>query len=211
MGNKLLPGCITVLFLLSLSLTLSAGEKDDFGIWQSVLVGKSFSDRVSASMWFEHRSRNMASDLDCADIMPTVTFKATDWLGFEMSSEYVMCPDDLRQITLRPSVILSVKSGAVSLSLREMAYMEHNFGEHGCDWTLRTRVKASWKVPSSPFKPYASCEVFTAGHFKKSRNYLGTEWRFGRHSGLDLFYMYYIMAGKEWQRHVLGVGYFLDI
>lgn len=211
MKKSVIIFCLASFVIFLLPGRAAAGEKDDFGIWQSVLVKSSFSDRWSASMWFEHRSKNMARDLDCADIMPTVTFKAAPWLGLELASEYVVCQDNVKQITLRPSVIFTLKSGDLSLSLREMAYMEHYFGCQGCDWTLRSRLKASYSNPSSPFKPYASSEVFVSDHWEKTRHYLGTEWRFGKHSALDVFYMYYIMAGKEWQRHVLGLGYVLDI
>lgn len=44
--------------------------------------------------------------------------------------------------------------------------------------------------------------------WEKTRYYAGTTWSLGRHSTIDLFYLYYVLAGEpNRERHVLGLGY----
>ena len=72
---------------------------------------------------------------------------------------------------------------------------------------LRTRGKVAYAIAETPLKPYMSCELFTTRHWEKTRYYLGTTCALGKHSTLDLFYLYYTMANNPAQRHILGLGY----
>ncbi|MBQ3723533.1 MAG: DUF2490 domain-containing protein [Bacteroidales bacterium] len=79
-------------------------------------------------------------------------------------------------------------------------------------WALRTRGKVAYAIPETRFKPYVSCELFTTDKWEKTRYYLGTTCKLGEHSTLDLFYLYYVMAGvPNQERHVLGLGYAFKI
>ena len=55
---------------------------------------------------------------------------------------------------------------------------------------------------------FASCSQLLLA---QDRDDFGTSWSFGSHSTLDLFYLYYVMAGVSTQRHVPGLGYKFNI
>lgn len=203
---------LLICFMLLLSgFCLSAQEKDDFGIWQNITVTGKIAPKWSIGICAEHRSKDMAQDLDCALVMPNVSYKPWPFLKFDLASEYIMC-GDCTQWTLRPSASFYVPStGRLDVSFRFLPIYEHTVETGVSTWTLRSRVKAAYNLESIPLVPYVSSEIFTASQWKKTRHYVGAEYSFGKHSAIDVFYMYHIMAGKQWQRHVAGITYIFSI
>ena len=196
--------------MLLCGLAVSAQDRDDFGIWSSVDVAGRFSPKWDGGMYFEHRSKSMTKELDCALIMPYVSYKPWKFLKFGLASEYVDC-GDVKQLTLRPSATFSLSSGPLGFSFRALPIYEYTFQTSSGAWTMRSRAKMTYNIESIRLTPYVSIEVFTADHWKKTRNFLGAQWSFGKHSAVDLYYMYYIMAGMRSQRHILGLGYVFNV
>ena len=83
--------------------------------------------------------------------------------------------------------------------------------EHRSKENART-LDCALVMPYVNYKPYVSCELFTTDQWEKTRYYLGTTCKLGDRSTLDLFYLYYVMAGvPNRERHVLGLGYAFKI
>ena len=203
-------GLFFLILLIAGTGSLHAQERDDFGIWQSIDIRAGSAGKWSGGLWFEHRSKGNARTLDCAVVMPYVSFQATPHLLLDYASEYIVALSGI-YISCRPSVTLMLSAGPLSFSLRELPIYEHSFATGIGYWTLRTRGKASYALPDTKLKPYMSCELFTKRHWEKTRYYIGSTWSPGKHSTLNLFYMYYVMAGMLTQRHILGLGYAFKI
>lgn len=185
-------------------------EKDDFGIWSTLSVNFKISDKWRAGLLAEHRSKDMTRSFDCALVMPSVEYRPWKFFRCGFASEYVMCGDNTNQLTFRPYVTFLLNSGPLCVSLRELPVGEYTFETKTMTWTSRTRVKASYNIESIRLEPYVASEIFIRDGWQKSRHYVGTEFSFGKHSFVDIYYMYYIMSGKSYQRHVLGLGYGLN-
>lgn len=201
----------SLLFLVLCAPLIRAQERDDFGIWQSIDIrGASRSGNWSGGLWFEHRSKGNAKVLDCALIMPYVGYRAHRLLYLEYASEFIQALDGW-YITCRPSASLLLSEGHFTFTLRELPIYEHSLSTDTGTWTMRTRGKISYDLSQARLKPYMSCEIFTTRHWEKTRYCLGSTWSFGKHSSLELFYLYYIWAGIPTQRHILGLGYAFNI
>ena len=210
MKSKVLA-CILLVSTLLAEGAARAQEPSDFGIWQSINLKGKVSNTVSLGFWTEHRSKTSARDLDCALVMPYVNYTPLKWLQLGYASEYIIAASG-RYVTCRPSATLLLGSGPLSFQFRVLPIYEHSLDSGTGTWTLRTRGKVACRIADTAWKPYMSCELFTAGVWKKTRYCAGTTWSFGRHSGLDLFYMYYVMGGSTVrERHILGVGYSFSI
>lgn len=192
---------------LLMPLFLSAKDKDDFGIWSSVSSSFRISDKWKVGLMTEHRSLDNTHGLDCALVMPSFEYRPFKFLKTGLASEYVMCGDKTTQLTARPYVTLVLSQGPLSVSVRELPIGEYTFETKEMTWTSRTMFKAAYTIESAGMVPYLASETFIRDGWKKTRNYVGAEISFGKHSYADIYYMYYIMSGKTYQRHVLGIGY----
>ena len=203
--------CRLVLCFLFFSVLLPAAaiaqDKDDFGIWSSLYSSVKVSDKWKVGLMAEHRSMDNTRGLDCALVMPSVEYRPFKFMKVGFASEYVMCGDKTTQVTARPYITLILSSGPLAVSVRELPIGEYTIETGTMEWTSRTQFKATYGIGSTGLEPYVATEVFIRDGWKKTRHYIGTEYTFGKHSYLDLFYMYYVMSGKPRQRHVLGIGY----
>ncbi len=200
-----------ILVILSFPIVMLAHDKDDFGIWSSVSASYRIDSKWKVGLMAEHRSLNNTKDLDCALVMPSVEYRPYKFMKVGFASEYVMCGDETTQLTARPYITFVLSSGPMSVSVRELPIGEYTFETKTMEWTSRTQVKATYSIKNIGknigMEPYLACETFIRNGWKKTRNYIGTEISFGKHSYVDLYYMYYVMSGKDYQRHVLGLGY----
>ena len=196
-----------IIFLLAFTASLSAQDKDDFGIWSSISGSWRISDKWKVGLMAEHRSLDDTRGLDCALVMPSFEYRICRFLKTGFASEYVMCGDNTTQLTARPYLTLVVSSGPLSVSLRELPIGEYTIETKEMVWTSRTMFKATYTLEKLRMEPYLATEIFIRDGWKKTRNYIGSEISFGKHSYADIYYMYYVMSGKAYQRHVLGLGY----
>lgn len=199
-----------LLFLVLCASWTRAQDRDDFGIWSDIDIHAHLSERWSGGLWFEHRSKENAQVLDCALVMPYISYLAGKHFFFDYASEFIYTLSGW-YVTCRPSVSLLLGKGNLSFALRELPIYEHSLASGTGTWTLRTRGKLSYALPETPFKPYTSCEVFTTRRWERTRYCLGTTCTMSEHSALDLFYMYYVMAYAPVPRHILGLGYTFKI
>lgn len=191
---------------LLLPMPAFAGDKDDFGTWTAVNATANLTDRLKAQLWFEMRTKDGCTAIDCFDILPSLSYGVTPFLDLGFGAEFV--DSQVRKdIGFRPFVTLHTSSGPLSVSLREMPFIEVYNDETPTAVSLRSSLKISYDISRARIKPYANVEVFTAEHWLKTRHYAGVEFGFGSRSSLDVFYMYYTFADKTWQRHLLGVTY----
>lgn len=202
---------VLILVILSFPFVMLAHDKDDFGIWSSVSASYRIDSKWKVGLMAEHRSLNNTKDLDCALVMPSVEYRPYKFMKVGFASEYVMCGDETTQLTARPYITFVLSSGPMSVSVRELPIGEYTFETKTMEWTSRTQIKATYSIKNIGMnigmEPYVACETFIRNGWKKTRNYIGTEISFGKHSYVDLYYMYYVMSGKDYQRHVLGLGY----
>ncbi|MCF0167426.1 MAG: DUF2490 domain-containing protein [Bacteroidales bacterium] len=196
-----------ILILFAIPAFLQGRDKDDFGIWSSITSSYRISDNWTVGLLLEHRSLDNTRNLDCAYIMPSVEYRICKFLKAGLASEYVMCGNKTTQLTARPYITFGISSGPLSVSLRELPIGEYTFETKEMKWTSRTRLKAAYSIESLRIEPYLAMEIFVRDGWQKTRNYIGSEIALGKHSYADIYYMYYIMAGKTYQRHVLGLGY----
>lgn len=79
----------TVMLLMPCDMT---AQSDDFGIWATVDVDKTFNDRWSAELEVEMRTMNNVGALDCWSWGANGTYKLTPWLkavvGYEIFLDY---------------------------------------------------------------------------------------------------------------------------
>ncbi len=71
---------------------------------------------------------------------------------------------------------------------------------------LRSKLTVSYTTERGIWKPYLAVEVFSWDCWKKTRYYLGSDFKLGEHSTFTPFYMYYTFAGKSYGQHTLGLG-----
>lgn len=184
-----------------------AQERDDFGIWSQIDVGAKLTDKWTGGLWFEHRSKEYAKTLDCALVMPYLNYRPIKFLQLGYASEFITTLSGW-YITCRPSATLLLGDGPLTFALRELPIYTYHCTDKTGKWALRTRGKVAYAIPQTRLKPYLSCELFTTDKWEKTRYYAGTTWSLGKHSTIDLFYLYYVMAGEpNRERHVLGLGY----
>lgn len=197
-----------ILALLLFPALLSAKDRDDFGIWSSISSSYRVSEKWKIGLMAEHRSRDIAKNLDCAYVMPSVEYRPFKFMKAGYASEIVMCGDKTTQLTFRPYVTFILGHGPLQFSVRELPIGEYTFETKEMKWTSRTMFKASYAIESVKMEPYLAYEIFVDGDgWKKSRHYIGSEITIWKFMYADIYYMYYLMAGKSVHRHVLGLGY----
>lgn len=197
--------CI-LLFCCLLPISASAGPGDDFGTWTAVNLKAGITDKIKAQLWFEARTKDGCTAIDCFDILPSVSFSVLPFLDLGLGAEFV----DSRvrkDIGFRPFATLHLSSGPLAFSLREMPFIEVYNDQTPTSVSLRSSIKTSYTIPSTRITPYINIEVFTKQHWDKTRHYAGVDFGLGKRSSLDVFYMYYSFALKDFQRHLLGLTY----
>lgn len=194
--------------LLAFSVVTFTALADDGGAWLSVQVNKGWKSAYAFAR-FEHRSYENFSKTEAFFAAAGGGYKFTPWLNADVSYEYW---NVYQTITLHKAVLCGnatlVREG-LAVSVREKLEIAANPAASSVDFTLRSRLKAQYRIPNSHFAPYAMAEVFNWSSWIRSLYYAGTEISFGKHSVLDIFYLYHVPAGAE-PVHTAGVGYFFN-
>ncbi len=191
---------------LTLPLSLLAGNGDDFGTWTAINLKAGITDKLKAQLWFEMRTKDNVSAIDCFNIFPSLSYRILPYVELGFGAEFV----DARvrkDIGFRPYATLFLSSGPLSFSLREMPFIEIYNDGTPTSFSLRSRIRTSYNIPSTRITPYVNVEIFTKKHWDKTRYYAGIDFGFGKRSSIDVFYMYYTFANKDCQRHLLGLTY----
>lgn len=201
---------ITVLLAaLLLPLCAKAGSGDDFGTWTAINLKGNITEKLKAGFWFEMRTKDKCTSIDCFDILPSISYDVLPFLELGVGAELVDARA-FKEIGFRPYATIHLASGPLEFSLREMPFIEI-YTNAPTTFTLRSSVKITWAIPDTRITPYVNIELFTRSHWEKTRHYVGVDFGFGKRSSLDLFYMYYSFAGETAQRHLVGVTYNIKI
>lgn len=207
--KRLLLCCIAA---LSVSIA-SAQTPQDLGSWCSLMAVKNWG-KVSAVVRLENRSYQKISATQNWFAVAGLGYNFNNWLSGEIGYEYWEIPSagSLKYHKAVAGLIGTLRRENVAMSLRGKYELAFNAATGDPSGTFRTRLRAQWIPDGCPVRPYAMYEIFNGFGGKgwiRSLNYLGTDVMFGKHSSLDLFYMYHIfpVSGMVSSCHILGAGY----
>ncbi|MBO4570739.1 MAG: DUF2490 domain-containing protein [Bacteroidales bacterium] len=200
---------IAVIILLLPSL-LRAQEKDDYGCWTDIQINKSWSDGSTSGGPYiglrgEFRTKNNFQSTDIWFIRPTVGYKFNNWLKSDISYDWCQSGLGLQHKFLF-SATGTLKSGPLSVSVREM-YVRILTTSTG-QWSnlLRSKMTAQYAIPDCGIKPYLAIEVFTWTKWINTRHFVGAQFPLLEGCSADLFYLYLTTAGTSSARHIAGLG-----
>ena len=134
----------------------------------------------------------------------------TSWLKTDVAYDFIKSPSTVHN-RLLVSATATLKEGNFSFSLRERYLYDYKVAQRSGENVLRSKASINYHIKNTPLTPYVAIEMFTWDHWKKTRHYAGTHIKLDKHSTLDFFYMYYTMSDKNFQRHLLGLGYILKL
>lgn len=184
--------------------------QDNFTLRSKVKVTKDLG-KSYMTLQFEHRTN------ECLFVRPVVGCKLTPWLKGEMAYEFRRkSSSDLVQKGL-VSLTGTLRSGNVSLSLRERYQMEFTKKDGETDYgpgssTLRSRLTVEYSIPNSILSPYLSAEAFIWKTWEKTRFCAGTQFSVTERSTFDLFYMCTVLDSHTAAcQHALGICYYLKL
>jgi len=210
---------ISMALLLTASHLASAQATNDFGTWSSVQATKVWKSSNNTSSPYamaraEHRSFDCARSTECFFLMAGGGMSFNKYLKADISYEYWGLPAYNHSTAHKgvASITGSIGSGNISLMMREKYELAYSPQSHSTSHTLRSRLRAQYSIQDIRLTPYIMYEYFnslTGGKWIRSLHYAGAEWKFTKHSSIDLFYMYHLYqtttgtAGE----HVAGIGY----
>lgn len=204
----------------------AAQEADDYGSWTSIQIEKSWKTAGGAAgpsvgLRGELRTKDRFGGTDIWFIRPMVGYRFNEWLKCDVAYDYCNSPAPGRVSVSESesgagvwslkhkflfSATGSLKSGPLSVSLREM-YVRILDTDKG-EWSnlLRSRLSAQYSIPGYGFRPYLTIEMFTWTKWINTRHFVGCVIPVGGHCSADLFYMYLTTAGTSQARHIAGLG-----
>ena len=191
--------------LLCFPFNMSA---DDSGSWLTVQANKSFA-KSYAFLRLEHRSNHNFEDTEAMFLATGAGLRLTPWLNTDLSYElWDINPD----ITFHKAVLAAsatmVRDG-LSVSIKEKLEFAVNPATDATSFTMRSRLRAQYRIPDSFFRPYAMAEIFNWSSWIRSLYYVGTEFAIDKHSVFDLYYLYHLPSGGV-PVHLIGAGYFFN-
>ena len=179
-------------------------KADDGGSWINLQMNKSWQ-KSYGFIRLEHRSNHNFSDTEAKFLAAGLGLKMTPWLKTDLSYE---CWDVNPDYLIHKAVLTStgtLSRDGLAVSVREKL----EFTTNSNSFTLRSRLRGQYSIPGTSITPYAQAEVFNWKDWVRSLYYVGSEFRFGSNSMVDIFYLYHLPNGAE-PVHVLGLGYYFN-
>lgn len=108
-----------------------------------------------------------------------------------------------------------VSFGDFTLSLRERAHMTYSMNDESIDWSLRSRLRLDYAIPSTPLSVYAYAEMYNplacnpVHWFDMIAFGGGVDWAITNHHILGLYYEYDYSIDSHY--HLLGVAYVITL
>ena len=204
---------IFVLLVVIACVPKAQAQADDVGSWLSIQANKSLN-RCYAMARLEYRAYDNLGATECYFVMAGGGYNFTKWLKADLSYEFWKLPSSAGATKHKGVAVVtgSLSQGALTLAWREK--YEISFDADGSiGHTLRSRLRAQYRFGKVPITPYVMYEFFNGfggRGWVRSLHYAGTEIRLGRHSALDVFYMYNLhpqTGGGTTGCHTFGVGY----
>ena len=206
---------LLLLILVLFPAAATAQEKDDFGYWTDIQINKSWKDASGVGGPYiglrgEYRTKNNFQETDIWFIRPTVGYRLNIWLKSDVSYDYCQTASGLQHKFLF-STTGFLKSGPLSVSLREM-YVRI-LSTYSGEWSnfLRSKLNVQYSFPDGGLKPYLAIEMFTWTKWINTRHFVGVSVPLGSWCSADLFYLYLTTAGSVPARHIAGLGLTFDL
>ena len=194
--------------LASILLLLSAfsGRADDFGSWHFVHATKTLgTSDAYVGFRAEYRDCNGFSATERWYVRPFVGYRFTPWLKGEVMYDFMRKPGDIQIHQGLVGLTATLRSGPLSVSLRERYQYSYNATAGTARNYIRSYLKTAYAIPQSRFVPYLGVELFTWGSWIKTRHYAGTSIRLSEQCSLEVYYLYHTFASQE-ASHILGLG-----
>ncbi|MBR5055953.1 MAG: DUF2490 domain-containing protein [Bacteroidales bacterium] len=210
---KRLTAILAVMILAGFSAT--AQEGDDFGSWNHLQFNKAWKDASGVGGPYiglrgEYRTKERFQATDIWFIRPAIGYRFNNWLKSDVSYDYCQTASGLQHKFLF-SATGSLKSGPLSVSLREM-YVRI-LSTYSGEWSnlLRSKLNVQYSFPDGGVKPYLAIEMFTWTKWINTRHFVGVGIPLWSHCSADLYYMYLTTAGTPQARHIAGLGFNFDL
>lgn len=183
----------------------------DGGSWVNIQFNKGWTDTY-AFLRAEHRSFKDFSETEAMFTALGFGYKFTPWLKSDLSYEYwnVNPNVDIHKAVLTSTATMS--RDGLAVSIREKLEYAMNPAASSTSLTLRSRLRGQYSIPGCGVTPYAMAEIFNWDKWVRSLYYVGSEIKVGKHSMVDIFYLYHLYPsalGNQGE-HVLGVGYYFN-
>lgn len=196
--------------LLLLSGGMASAQEElpegwSFGGWEFFEVNHDFGNSpFFGSFYFEHDNLQYRY-FDCWYTRTTLGVKVLPWLKTAVVYDYLRDASAATTHNLMMDVVGTLKSGPLTVSIRER--LVHSWtpskGKQGN--LLRSRLKVQYAIPGTRWKPYLAIEVFSWDTWKKTRHYVACNYEVTSWMELEAYYFYYTHNGKPAQ-HILGIG-----
>lgn len=207
-------GILTLVLLLFPSLS-TAQERDDYGYWNYIQINKAWKDASGSGgpcigLRGEYRTMERFRTTDILFIRPTIGYRFNSLLKSELSYDYCRRASGL-QHKFMFSTTLSLKSGPLGVSLREMYVRTLSTSSGAWSNRLRSKLNVQYTFPESGLKPYLAIEIFSWSKWDNTRHFVGMTAPLGSCCSADLFYLYLTTSGTPRARHVAGLGFTFDL
>jgi len=190
-------------------VNLSAETSADVGSWCNLMLVKSWG-KPYATARIEHRSYDNMSATECWFAAVGGGYGFAKWLKADLGYEFWQLPSAGGKTVHKGTLGLTASLVREGLNVNVREKFEQSFGSSSSG-TLRSRLRAQYKIGTSRFTPYLMYEHFqTLGTgWQRSLHYAGTEIVLADHHFLDFFYLYHLFpnGGATTGCHVIGVGY----
>lgn len=213
------------LILLLITFSVNSHSQDDFGLWLTVdashKVFKSLNAEISGSL----RTVENSSVIDQYFGEAGLSYKFGKIISVSSSYRLIKKVENNSEYYFRHKFYLGtraeIKTGRFDFSAR-MLYQRtvHTYIENKKDLIpqnlMRLRVKAEYKIISSPFKPYLSCEPYlllndiNGSVIQKNRISAGTEVRITSKSSIEAGYIFEnFKKSQSVDSHIISLKYIL--
>ena len=193
---------VLISLLLLLPLALPAQESDRFGSWLFLEANKSFDNGLSLMIHNEHDTYE-PTRFDCGYVRVSVGYKVLKWLKVGVNYAPLCSADHSWSHYGEAEVVGTLKSGDLSVSIRER--YRHGFTNGKNE--LRSRLKVAYSLPDTPWGFYVAPEVFTRGNdWLRTRHYCSCTYDLNPYVQFETYYMYYAFKNTP-PENVLGLGF----
>jgi len=213
--KKIINHFLPALLLLLGSFSASAQNVDDFGIWSSFQITKSW-DKPYAYFRGEIRTCQNTSAIEAWFTAIGAGYKFAPWIKADMGYEYWRFPSSGNTTTHKGilAVTGTLKRENLAFVLREKYEFTHSSATGAYAHNFRTRVRSQYSFDNVPLTPYIMIEPFISvgKGWYRTLHYVGTEIGLAKHHKLDVFYLYnlYSATPSVNARHLIGVYYYIN-
>jgi len=195
---------LVVFFLLLLTLTVSAQDKD-FGIWYGISAEHKLTKKIEINLSTNVRTINNASKVEEAFLEGGLAYSLNSHLALAGAYRVTDKVEDNNKYYFQHKFLFDFKAGDqvknINLSLRlrfqarTKTYIQDE-NDDKPDYTGRIKLKAVYKTPAFPLNPYiyveSFCPVFSdkSKTIEKNRFSAGVEFSIAKRHSAELEYIF---------------------